>query len=598
MKKRFLVVQRALVKSALAPAALCVLLALTACDNPAGGSEDPALTGTVSIAGLPRLGETLLAITIALEGDGEISYRWLRGGEPVPGEETAAYALKGADQGELIKVQVHRAGYAGSVESEAVGPVSGDAFTTLAEVSGYLAATPLGVDEANPAYVPVKMELNSENWVGLIAALNATDKLIALDLSACTRGKQSGADGLGPDGKFFGGLQEDNRIVTLILPDKAVTITGLSTANSPFAFFYALKEISGSSVITINANAFRDQNTLVSAHFPEAYSIETFAFRGCSSLAAVYLQSAEQIMANAFSDCGSLATIEIPSVVSISYKAFANCTGLASIYLPASLTSIEITLTTSRDPAFLGCTGLERIEVDNDNPNYSSQGGMLLNKDGSELIAYPSTSGIVTLDEGITRIAEQAFYQQTGITGVIMPGVTNIGSHAFYQCANLETVAAPQAVSTTTPGFSNTGYIFYQCSKLETVSLPALRELLPYAFYGCTSLRTIELPEATAIGNYAFRNCTGLDRISIRKITSIGNYAFAGTGGQSLRIEMGAAPPPAASVGTNPFSGITEAKTVTVSVPNGAGAYYTDSWKDKIKGSATSVTVTIAEETE
>ena len=43
-------------------------------------SELPVLTGTVSINGIPQVGQTLTADVSSLGGSGTISYQWKRGG--------------------------------------------------------------------------------------------------------------------------------------------------------------------------------------------------------------------------------------------------------------------------------------------------------------------------------------------------------------------------------------------------------------------------------------------------------------------------------------------------------------------------------------
>ncbi|MDR1352467.1 MAG: VCBS repeat-containing protein [Treponema sp.] len=100
-------------------------LMVTACQNPV--SDTPAtgeLTGTVTIEGTAAVGQTLTANTIALGGDGAISYQWFLAGQPISGETRENYLVKATDEGKTINVRVTRAGYNGSVTSVAVGPVT------------------------------------------------------------------------------------------------------------------------------------------------------------------------------------------------------------------------------------------------------------------------------------------------------------------------------------------------------------------------------------------------------------------------------------------------------------------------------------------
>jgi hypothetical protein len=51
---------------------------------------------------------------------------------------------------------------------------------------------------------------------------------------------------------------------------------------------------------------------------------------------------------------------------------------------------------------------------------------------------------------------------------------------------------------------------------------------------------------------------------------TIGDYAFSSTGNQTLAVTLG---PTAPTLGRNMFSGVSAAKTVTVTVPSGATGY-------------------------
>jgi len=97
-----------------------------------GGPTEPvpvALTGTVSITGTPRVGQTLTAITTTLGGAGAISFQWMRDGTPIAGANSGTYNLVAGDQGAMISVRVTRAGHSGSVSSAEVGPIAGISWT-------------------------------------------------------------------------------------------------------------------------------------------------------------------------------------------------------------------------------------------------------------------------------------------------------------------------------------------------------------------------------------------------------------------------------------------------------------------------------------
>jgi hypothetical protein len=109
-----------------------------------GPTGDPALTGTVSISGTARVGQTLTANTSNLGGSGTISYQWKRGEtagsitSSITGAYSASYLLTGADLGKYIAVTVTRAGYSGSVTSTATVAVVAN---TAPELTGSVTIT-------------------------------------------------------------------------------------------------------------------------------------------------------------------------------------------------------------------------------------------------------------------------------------------------------------------------------------------------------------------------------------------------------------------------------------------------------------------------
>jgi hypothetical protein len=100
----------------------------------------PPLAGTVSISGEAIVGQTLTAITTALEGSGTISYQWKRidagGTDAVVGTNNSTYVIQAADVGSTITVTVTRSGNSGSKESAATAIVALPALSGTVSISG------------------------------------------------------------------------------------------------------------------------------------------------------------------------------------------------------------------------------------------------------------------------------------------------------------------------------------------------------------------------------------------------------------------------------------------------------------------------------
>lgn len=242
------------------------------------------------------------------------------------------------------------------------------------------------------------------------------------------------------------------------------------------------------TVTSIGKYAFRSCHTVTAVIIPNTVtSINGYAFQGCDDMNSVTIpNSVTSIGDLAFYNCTSLSSVTIPSSVSsIGLYAFANCTGLTSVLIPASVVSFS-------DAPFYMCTHLTAINVDNSNPNYSSNNGVLFNKNQTILIQYPA---------GIPN------------TDYTVPGtVITIGSDAFGYCSSLKTVTLPNTVRL----FAD--YAFEECPALTSINIPnSLTSVGAASFVDCTSLTTITIPASVnQIGGSAFQNCSGLTSIYVK----------------------------------------------------------------------------------
>ena len=270
---------------------------------------------------------------------------------------------------------------------------------------------------------------------------------------------------------------------------------------------------------------------------------------------------------NACSGCRNLTSIEIPkSVTSIGKNAFWGCHGLTSIEIPSSVTSIG-------DNAFSGCHVLTSIKVSKDNPNYSSEEGILYDKNKTVLISVSrEKEGMVEIPSSVTIIGDEAFRDCHGLRSVKFPkSVTSIGKYAFSGCNGLTSIEIPKSVtsigeyaftlcsgltsinvSRNNPNYSSVDGILYDKNKTVLISVPyrkkgmfkmlsSVTSIGNGAFDYCRDLTSIEIPSrVTSIGDHAFRDCRGLTSIEIpSSVSSIGEYAFVNCKGlTSIKIPL------------------------------------------------------------
>lgn len=240
----------------------------------------------------------------------------------------------------------------------------------------------------------------------------------------------------------------------------------------------------------------------------------------------------------AFRFCSKITSVTVlpNSVKSITGHVFQFCMGLKNVSLPYDIEYIS-------PGAFYGCDNLTSIDVDVRNRNYSSENGILFDKNKTELVCYPAgkTDTAYAIPYGVTTIAHHTFFSCDYLTSITIPNsVTTIEYEAFRTCINLENMIIPDSV--TTIGRS----AFDQCFALKSITIPeSVTTIESSAFSMCYGLESVTLPDSiTAISDGTFFACKALTSITIPdSVTTIGEQAFYGcTGLKSATIGDSEAP--------------------------------------------------------
>ena len=243
-------------------------------------------------------------------------------------------------------------------------------------------------------------------------------------------------------------------------------------------------EIGGCAVKSIADGAFKDCISLTSIEIPSGVtSINLSAFSGCTSLEKIevdkdnmYYSSIDGILYNKEqtelhicpSGIKSDNVIVPDGVVTISDGAFFGCEKICSIKIPSSVTYFGY-MNMGFCALFDGCKNLESIEVDENNPNFTSQDGILYSKDLSTLIRCPEKrekdvivpNSVITIKpyafygcenirrieipDGITEIVRKLIYGKGG-EGLRPIPKTAVGAYAFDGCKNLSFIIIPASV--------------------------------------------------------------------------------------------------------------------------------------------------------
>ena len=240
----------------------------------------------------------------------------------------------------------------------------------------------------------------------------------------------------------------------------------------------------------------------------------------------------------------------------ISIMAFTNCKELTKVRIPKTIDHVLHYLIGDGNGGFPtyymnpfdGCSALEIIEVEEDNPIFKTVDGVLFNKDGTRLYCYPAGNKAETyvVPEPAVWIGEGAFGYNENLVAIELPTIVEKLYSGFSGCTRLESVNLPDNLAVMNNGmFYNChslrsidipsgvtnmgGNIFQNCYSLESILLPEnISTIDDYAFYNCTSLKEIVLPSSLrVISGSLFANCCNLRAVTIQNgVTAVYDEAF------------------------------------------------------------------------
>ncbi len=191
----------------------------------------------------------------------------------------------------------------------------------------------------------------------------------------------------------------------------------------------------------------------------------------------------------------------------------------------------------------------------------------------------------VIIENGITSIGDEAFFNCSSLTGIIISdGVTSIGEYAFFACTSLTGITIPDSMTyiggnafKETPWFTAkreenplvvvNGILIDGTTCSGDITIPDnVTSIGDIAFSCCYDLTDITIPDSvTSIGYGAFTSCYGLTDITIpNSVTSIGNYGFNDCDGLT-EINI---PDSVTSIGYGAFSDCTSLTDITFLNPD------------------------------
>lgn len=335
-------------------------------------------------------------------------------------------------------------------------------------------------------------------------------------------------------------------------------------------------DINGKRVYGIYPGAFAGNPDITSVTFPQLtvdelaspsgkeISLNWVAFGGCPNLETVNLSSSGAILGEPlelFYDCPKLATIsctadnpfhesvdgvlfsedmktlcvyppakhatdetyEIPvSVENVRGTAFQSCQFIETINIPASVKSIDWM-------SFGYCPVLKSINVNASNTNYSSEDGVLFDKDKEELIAFPGgkagagdTTDTYEIPSTVEWIRHEAFEVAYELISISIPeSVKDLGRDAevsLFPAPKLEEII----VDPESPVAVVVNGVLFSKDQTTLLTYPAGLSASGVSSAGSDSIHTA----SNTAGNYTVPN----------NVNTIADYAFFATNLASVTI--------------------------------------------------------------
>ncbi len=230
---------------------------------------------------------------------------------------------------------------------------------------------------------------------------------------------------------------------------------------------------------------------------------------------------------------------------------------IKSISIPSSVTNIDT-------KAFSLSYEMESITVDSANKNYSSQDGVLFNKDKTELIQYPIANERTsyTVPNSVKVIGRGAFSHSTNLTEVYLGNeVQTISDYAFNTCSFLDYIKLDYKLE------SIGSHVFSHCPMSRILIPDSVTQIDADAFY-MSHIETIAGYEDSYAQTYAEEN--GYDFDSLGKKSGDFRYVILEDGTAAIIEYTGTA---AEVVIPSTVKGYTVTR---LGGPNGVGGFYED----------------------
>ena len=348
----------------------------------------------------------------------------------------------------------------------------------------------------------------------------------------------------------------------VIISDEVFGFADGSTVSNPFSTTSSvIQEIdfsSATSLKTIGSYAFYQCTKVQTFDLSKCSNLETIgicAFRECSSAISIILPEDSKLTVlpgGCFSNCTSLKSFNVPKTIvtidvdnpgnygvfmttsslrEVTFSKNSSCKQILSkafmysaiekIVLPSPLQEISAF-------SFRKCDNLTSIDVENGNEYYSSEEGILMDKD-LKLIYFPNSHKLITKD----RKLDLPGYFKGGLSDSCFAGIelSNLNIPNNYttfdiRCfaySNIQKVTIPASVQTIPELLFASAYSLYNVTFMNKPD-----SLTRKMFSQCASLREFYIPASViSIADNCFEQCTSVENVYVPKsVTTFGSSVF------------------------------------------------------------------------